>query len=237
MRMLFVSIASTASLLVGIGLASAQTITNGGFETPAPPAGGFTLYNPGANIGGFTVFGNAGSNVAVISNTFSDNTGTNNARSGNAFLDLTGSVDTDQLQGVSQTISTMLGQAYTLSFYVGHRTDDGAPTVLGVSTTGANGAYTNFTNSNQGGTPGVGSIAYQMFSLTFVASGTSTDLAFRNNGAVGTGMRSVALDDISIAQATQPSPVPGPIAGAGLPALVGLAGALFVRRRQQRRAG
>lgn len=213
--------------------AGAQTFMNGGFENPAPPPGGYQLYGVGSNIGGFTTFGFPSSNVAVISNTFSDNTGTNNARSGNAFIDLTGSVDTNQFQGVTQTLSTVAGQAYTLSFYLGNRNDQLA-SVLGVSTTGINGAYTDFTNAIMTGTPGVGSIAYQMFSLNFVATGTSTEFAFRNDGLVGGSLRSVALDDISIAPAV--AAVPGPVAGAGLIPLFGLAGAWYARRRKQRAA-
>ena len=214
-----------------IGLASganAQTVGNGGFEDPAPPAGGFNLYNPGQNIGAFTVFGGAGSNVAVISNTFNDPAGRNNSHSGAAHLDLTGSVDNGGgQQGIVQSVTTLQGQAYTLSFYIGHRYDDGAPTIIGVSTTGAMGSYTNFTNADRSGTSAA-SISYQLYSLTFVAVGSSTQIAFRDNQPLGQAV--AALDDVTLAPFV--AAVPGPLAGAGLIPLFGFAGAWLVRRRR-----
>ena len=224
---------STAGLMLGAVLtvlasgASAQTISNAGFENPAPPSGGFTLYGPGDTIGGFTAFGPSGSNVAVISTTFRDFAGTNNAHSGGAFLDLTGNQDNGLSQGVVQSVATVAGQAYTLSFFIGHQRFDGNPTIVGVSTTGALGTFTTFTNGDTSGTDGA-SIVYKAFSLNFTATSASTSIAFRNDQP-GT-IRSAALDDISIAPFA--AAVPGPIAGAGIPALLGLAGLTLARRRR-----
>lgn len=213
-----------------ISTASAQVV-NGGFETPVTPPGTFTLYTPGTNIGGFNVFGPAGSNVATISTTFSDFAGTNNAHSGLAFLDLTGSVDNGVQQGVSGSVATVQGQAYTLTFYIGHQRTDGSPTIIGVSTTGALGSYTQFTNGDTSGTDAA-SIVYAKFSLDFTATGAVTEIAFRNDQS-GT-IRSAALDDISIAPAVVA--VPGPVAGAGLPALLALGGAWLAGRSRRRKA-
>lgn len=224
---------STIGLMLGGALtllvsgASAQTVANGGFENPPPPSGSFNLYNPGQSIGAFTVFGGAGSNVAVISNTFNDPAGRNNSHSGDAHLDLTGSVDNGAgQQGVVQTVATIQGQAYTLSFYIGHRYDDTAPTIIGVSTTGAMGTFTSFTNSDGSGTRAA-SISYQLYSLTFTAVGSTTQIAFRDDQPLGQAV--AALDDVTIAPFV--AAVPGPLAGAGLVPLLGLAGAWFARRR------
>lgn len=221
-----------SAMMFAASAASAQTVGNGGFEAPPPPAGSFNLYNPGQTIGAFTVFGAAGSNVAVISNTFNDPAGRNNSHTGDAHLDLTGSVDNGGgQQGVVQSVATIQGQAYTLSFYIGHRYDDGAPTIIGVSTTGAMGAYTDFTNSDRSGTSAA-SISYRLFSLTFVAAGSTTQIAFRDNQPLGQAV--AALDDVTIAPFV--AAVPGPLAGAGLIPLLGFAGAWFARRCRERLA-
>ena len=216
----------------GISLASAATIANGGFEGDQS-AGSITIYGAGTSAGpsfqGYTVFGPG--TVGLVKNTFSDNVGTNNPNSGNFEVDLTGDTDAGVRQGIVTTASDLIaGQSYLLSFFLGNRVDNPNATTVGVSTTGTSGIFTDFTNNDFSGVVNSPN-RYQQFSLLFTALGSTADIAFRLDT---TGrIVNAGLDDISISAVT--TPVPGPLAGAGIVPLLGF-GLLAMRRRRQKLA-
>ena len=97
----------------------ADSITNGSFETPVVPVGGFTnLASGSTGITGWTVVGAAGG-VSIVSGSFSQNGISFPAENGVQWLDLTGD-GTNSNEGVQQTFATTSGTEYTLSFWVGN---------------------------------------------------------------------------------------------------------------------
>jgi hypothetical protein len=83
-RMLFMA----AGSLLGCGLLQANLISNGSFETPVVPVGGFTNYLSGStSITGWTV---VGPEASVVSSTFSQNGTLFPAEDANQWVDLTG---------------------------------------------------------------------------------------------------------------------------------------------------
>lgn len=211
---------STAIFALSFATGASAQIVDGGFETPA--LGSSNFYAPGQSFGGpngnaWTVTPpNGGSNVGVTISSYY------NPNSGNQWLDLTGNNDNGARVGVVQSVTTVAGQAYTLTFFVGHKIDEAAPAVIGVSING--GTFTNFTNGDTTA-PATGINNFKQFTYDFTATGASTSLQFVNAAGV-VGSQVSGLDDVSLRA------VPGPIAGAGIPALLALGGALFVRRRK-----
>src|SRR5438270_886795 len=105
-------------------------IKNGGFEQPLVGAGGYTLVSAGQSFGGWKVVGAAG-NVAPISGTFVQNGIHFTAKAGKQWLDLTGLSNT--ATGVAQTVKTVKGASYRLSFAVGNVVDTGG--IFGTTST------------------------------------------------------------------------------------------------------
>jgi hypothetical protein len=111
--------ASTASMSgdecdPNAGSASASLLTNGSFEQPPVPAGGFTVFSTGDTFGGWTVMGDPG-NVAPLSTTFSGGDFSFPAEDGQQSVDMTGT--SQSLTGISQTVATMPG--HTLPVLLG----------------------------------------------------------------------------------------------------------------------
>jgi hypothetical protein len=205
--------------------------TNGSFETPAVPSGGFTLFNTGSTlITGWTVVGAPGSNnVAIVSGAFqqSDN-GVNfifPAQNGSQWLDLTG-ISNTLGEGVSQSFDTIAGHQYSVSFFVGNISDPGG--IFGTSSTvnvqlnGNPTAILTAVNSLVPPTSGGNqTMAYEQFMTTFVASSALTTLAFLNGDPVTD--TSNALDNITVtdlgAVGAVPLPSALPLFATGLGAL------------------
>ncbi len=154
------------------------------------------IYSPGqTGLTGWTIVGGAGTDVAVVSGTYTSNGILFPAESGSNWLDLTGLVSNTS-EGVAQTVATNIGDSYTLTFYVGNVDSPG--TGYGVTSTvdlSANGTSLGaFTNSCTSCTT---TQAWQLFTTTFTASSTSTTLQFLN-GDPSTDNTN-GLDNLSLA--------------------------------------
>ena len=202
--------------------ARAGLLLDGGFEINPPAPGSYTQYAGSSTLGGgsWNVLGN---DVLLIDSQYTEtNLGTGatlhfNAQEGNVALDLTGAGNTGPTDGVSQAVSTVVGQGYDLSFYVGRMLGQpgdsrySTPSTLNLSING--GVLTPFTNSSTVGT--LNTVNYQRFDVLFIATSTTTTLAFTN----GTSNNNfVGLDNVSFVA----TPEPSTIALAGIAGLVGL---------------
>ena len=197
----------TAAILSGfvaITPARSVTITDGSFETPVVPSGGFQSFNTGQTIPGtnWTVIGSGAPNVSIVSTTFTQSFNFP-SQDGNQWVDLAG--DTSSAipgLGLQQSISTTAGQAYALSFYLGTVFDPTGP--FGTTSTvrvdidgGSKGIFT--TPVGSGNTQ-----QWTQFTAFFTASGSTTTVALINldtdtdNG----------LDNVTIAEVTPAVPEP-----------------------------
>jgi hypothetical protein len=204
--------------------ARADIIANGSFETttPAVGAGTFVLFTPGSTgVTGWTVVGTTGINIGVGNTAFIESGISFPAENGSNWVDLTGLNSNNDTEGLQQTIATIVGDSYTLSFFVGNV--DSPSTGFGVTSTVkvlANGASLGaFTNNCTACTT---TLAWTQFSHTFTATSTSTTLTFLNGDPANdnsNGLDNVSLLDNGPATAPEPSS----IALLGT-ALLGLAG-------------
>lgn len=154
--------------------APANLIKNGSFEKPSAPSGGYLTFNLGDSFNGWTVVG-ANGNVGLISDTFVYQGYTCPAGCGHQWLDLTGS--SDSATGVQQTIAVVAGTTYRISFKVGNAW--AASGNIGQTSTVL--VYVNgkkiYKATNKKG-EGVTHEVWKNFSTTFLADGTSAQIAF-----------------------------------------------------------
>src|SRR5687767_10592196 len=111
------------ALVVFAPSAGSAVVLNGSFETPIiPDSPGINTVNVGGTIGAWTVVGVPEGAVHHISNAFteSDPPLAFTAQDGTQFVDLTGSGNQGP-NGVQQTVTTEVGTAYTLTFWVGNQ--------------------------------------------------------------------------------------------------------------------
>jgi hypothetical protein len=219
-----------AGFVIGCGSLPlrANLIANGSFETPVVPVGAFTNFGSGSTgITGWTVVGATGG-VSIVSGTFSQECCTFPAEDGAQWLDLTGD-GTNSIEGVEQSVATTPGTTYDLSFWVGNTSDPGGifgrTSTVNVLLGGISGtlidAATNIIN-----TPGT--LAWQQFTTSFTATGSSTTLDFLNGDSPFDN--SNGLDNVSLTAAgpsTVPEPATLPLVGVSLAAL-----SVFLRRRR-----
>ena len=217
--------------LAGANAFAASLINNGSFETTSPSVavGSFVNFLPGSTgITGWTVVGAAGTEASVVNTTYTSECCTFPAEDASNWLDLTGDATNSDTEGVAQTVTTIAGDAYTLSFYVGNVFDPrgiyGTTSTTDVSENGTSlGAFENNC------TTCTTRLTWQLFTTTFTATAASTTLQFLN-GDPGTDNAN-GLDNISLVDdgpATSAAPEPGSLLllGSGLLSLAG-----FARRR------
>ena len=176
LRITVVTAAIGCSLLVACPAAGAASLLkNGSFEKPVVSAGGFLDFPSGSTgIPHWLTIGPA--DVAVVSGTFQQGCCRFPARKGKQWLDLTGR-NSDTTDGVEQTVPTVAGGAYTLSFAVGNVID---PTGLFGSTSTVHvlldGAPLATATNAAGGT----TMSWQGFTVHLTAPTSSTTIAFVN---------------------------------------------------------
>ena len=203
----------------------ADLITNGSFETPLVPVGGFTNFGSGSTlITGWTV---VGPQASIVSTNYTAGCCTFPAQDGNQWLDLTGDLS-NSLEGVEQSIATTAGNEYTVTFWVGNVDD---PTgIFGTTSTVQflvdGSLFDTVTNSTNRTT-----LSWEQFTETFKASGSTTLIEFLN--ADPRGDNSNGLDNVSVVEeggTGGPPAVPEP---ASLSLLgIAIAGLGLFRRRK-----
>jgi hypothetical protein len=222
--------------------ARANLLVNGSFELPAVPGssacGPYSNclgFNVGDDIAGWTVVGKGGAPGASVvmslgSNyTEPDNSG-NNATlhfypvDGVQALDLTGEGNQGLTNGIKQSVTTLAGNPYQLSFFIGHQYDQ-APGYAGPSSLVLyiNGiAIETYTNPND--TPE--NVDWFQFVYDFSAPSNFTTIAFLNGTPVGNNY--AGLDNVILTALTVTVPEPGTLAML----LAGLGALSLLRRRK-----
>jgi choice-of-anchor C domain-containing protein len=205
MRVLFASMTAAAMLA---GSAQAATIVNGSFEIGVnPPTTSFTTLGAGnTDLTGWSI---GGGGIDWIGAYWQ-------ASNGVRSLDMTAIT----AGSISQTLSTVIGQRYVVTFdLAGNPDPNGGPTLKSLDVT-VNGLdlvnytfdTTGFSTSNMG---------WESKSYSFVATSTSSTLAFTSNNGLASGP---ALDNVAVA-------VPEAATWAMMIAGFGLVGAASRRRR------
>ena len=143
------------------------------------------------------------------------------ASDGSFFLDLTNYQAGSPFAGMSQTIATIPGATYSLSFDLGSSTVWGRPDSI---TASAAGTVQTFTAPTTGGTND-----WQSVLMQFVASSATTTVLLQG----ASGFNYIGLDNVGVEFVSGPGPRPIPepttLALLGL----GLASLAVVRRRKQ----
>lgn len=198
MRRSLLMVAAAAGLMVA-GRAPASLILNGGFESPVLPAGEDLTLAGGSSIGAWsvvgvdvlllhTLYGEPGNGVPAF-----------NAVEGLNSVDLTGASNTGPTNGVSQSVATVPGVSYQLSFYVGRASGNSfyaTAVTVDLSINGA--ARVSYTNDDS--SPGL--INWKEFSVDFVADSATTNVTFFNGTPLETS--EAGLDDVRLVAIPEP---------------------------------
>jgi len=213
-------------LLASSSMAHAD-VTNGSFETPVVPANSFTLFPVGGSpvIPGWTVIGPPGTDVGIVDKGFIQNSVTFAAGDGNQWLDLTG-FNSNSTEGVAQSVTTIPGHTYQLSYLIGNTTGGG---IFGTTSTVNVSVSGGPTFSDTNSTSSAATLNWQQFTHTFVATGNTTMLSFINgdpNTDNSNGLDGIVFTDLGVVGA-----VPEPASGALL--VSGLLGLGILARRKK----
>jgi hypothetical protein len=173
------------------GSHAANLIKDGGFEKPPSPSGYFNTYAIGQKIEQWIVVGTSG-NVATVNN-FNEGGVLWTAHRGKAFLDLTGTCDCGANSGVAQTVKTVPGTTYQLTFWVVNTVIPGQGDTSTVDV--YNGSTLLIAAEN---TAGQGSTkeVWKKFQVSFMATAATTTLSFINGDPPGDEQD--GLDDVSL---------------------------------------
>lgn len=218
------SLAILVGSLVWAAPSFANLITNGGFETPVVAPGGFQVALTGSTFSGWTVVGAPGA-VSVLSGSFTQSGFTFPAQQGAQWLDLA-TAPGNTPTGVEQSVVTIPGTVYDLSFWVGNMVNAGG--VFGTTSTVevfvdglSRGTFTN--NLGAGN-----SLQWQQFGLSFTAVGAMTSVRFLNRDVPSDNVN--GLDNIVLVAPSQQVPEPPAIHLLGL----ALAAVPLARARRRR---
>ena len=211
-------------LVLQVCVADAGIIVNGSFEDPVVPVGTFQNFIAGSTaITGWTV---VGVDSSVVNTTFFQNGITFNSQNGSQFLDLAGITSNSKSSGVTQTISTLVGANYLVSFYVGSATDNSFHFPSTVDLTIDGGPRIGYTNPNAPTT----SVDWKLFTVPFTAQNTTTILTFQNGSASSNYLG--ALDNVSVT-VSGAAAVPEPSSLVILASGAGWLGLRRIRRRSK----
>lgn len=223
-RLAFVCVASALLCGMATRATASSILLNGSFEAPSIGSGYAGYATGSTGISGWTVIGPAGGNVALVDQAYTESGFTFPAQDGNQWLDLTGLASNTLNEGVQQTVSTTAGASYSLSFWMGNLLGAagglGNTSSLDVLLNGS--SLSTFTFGGGGN-----SLAWQQVSLTFIATSSSSTVAFLNRDPSSDGNN--ALDDVSLELTPVPEPASILLFGSGLAALA-------VGRHYRRRA-
>lgn len=121
-----------------------------------------------------------------------DNPNVSPPSDGNFFLDLTGYHDSSPYGGVQQSVTTLSGNPYRLTFDLG--VHNGNPLYIGpitVRVAATGNAFQDFTYN-----PGGNTVQWGTFNYDFTATGTSTEVSFLGISTAGT--QYIGLDNVSL---------------------------------------
>jgi hypothetical protein len=188
---------ATCASLIATGAVNANLLTNGSFEdtTNFVNQGNDTmsLMAGSTALTGWTVNGRS---LAWIGPT---NPFGLSAQNGSYFLDLTDYNTGAPFGGVQQTVSTIAGHKYEVTFYLGSSTTFGIEDGL---TASAAGAFDTFTSTNGGSSSNL----WQLETFDFTASAATTTLSLVGaSGRDYIGLDNVVMDDLGVGPVPEPS--------------------------------
>ena len=208
---------------VGLGVcaaaamsAHANLLTNGGFEL-GPFTGGVNG-NQSLAVGATAMTG-----WTVITDSISWLNGSAFGLapfSGSQYLDLTDTNDTGLSGGVTQTIATVAGSSYLLTYWLGSSTLYTSENLIR--------ATAGLTSATCAGPAPSSNATWSKCTMAFTAAGASTAISLA--GAGGNGWQYLGLDDVSVDLTSNAVPEPGSQALVLL-ALAGV-GTVTARRRR-----
>jgi hypothetical protein len=216
-RFVSASIFTACLALIGAN-ANANLLTNGSFESGSFVNNGQETMSLAAGstvLTGWTVVGRSLAWINV-GNPFGIS-----AEDGNFFLDLTDYNAGAPFGGVTQAISTVVGDQYSLSFELGSYTAawGGPPVSILASAGGTAATFTNSAITN--------SSTWTPFTLSFTAASAITNITLTGSA----GVNYIGLDNVDVelvSTTTTPEPAPSALVALGL---IGVG--VVMRRRSQ----
>jgi hypothetical protein len=204
-----------AGVLCSAASAHANLLVNGSFEegTFNPPFDHTVSPGVGSTIiSGWTVI-NGSISWIDVGNPFGLS-----ASAGSKFLDLTDYRDSVPFGGVTQSLSTIAGATYLLTFDLGSSDRYGRPASIQASAGNATATFSS-------GPLTTGNNVYEPQALTFIATSSLTTVTLLGVA----GQQNIGLDNVDVSFVS--APVPEPSTYALMLCGVGLVGAAARRRR------